>query len=233
MGEPPLRGRYHVGKPLTRRTSKKNLIRTVAGQVFPNEATGFHPCFLSVRVALASAPGPLASCRAAQHGACRWLVSHGIRASSGHTHCDQGAAATPWMLSVRLNEAEDEAEGGPICMRCSSYDECDGHGLLLSDLLALPAAASARTSTCSVLNVKTVVTASINTRPQDGCWSPAHAFQMVAAAVAYLLRSVDVGARAPTQFPVKMAARPSCAARCAKIQKIRAAFLLLSSFRNS
>ena len=98
-------------------------------------------------------------------------MSHGIRASSGHTHCDQGAAATPWMLSARLNEAEDEAEGGPICMRCSSYDECDGHGLLLSDLLALPAAASARTSTCSVLNVKTVVTASINTRPQDGCWS--------------------------------------------------------------
>ena len=43
MGEPPLRGRYHVGKPLTRRTSKKNLIRTVAGQVFPNEATAFHP----------------------------------------------------------------------------------------------------------------------------------------------------------------------------------------------
>ena len=108
------------------------------------------------------------------------------------------------MLSARLNEAEDEAEGGPICMRCSSYDECDGHGLLLSDLLALPAAASARTSTCSVLNVKTVVTASINTRPQDGCWSPAHAFQMVAAAVAYLLRSVDVGAQAPTPFPVKM-----------------------------
>ena len=86
------------------------------------------------------------------------------------------------MLSARLNEAEDEAEGGPICMRCSSYDEsCDGHGLLLSDLLALPGAASARTSSCSVLNVKTVVTASINTRPQDGCWSPAHAFQMVAA----------------------------------------------------
>ena len=137
------------------------------------------------------------------------------------------------MLSARLNEAEDEAEGGPICMRCSSYDECDGHGLLLSDLLALPAAASARTSTCSVLNVKTVVTASINTRPQDGCWSPAHAFQMVAAAVAYLLRSVDVGAQAPTQFLVKMAARPSCAARCAKIQKMRAAFLLLSSFSHS
>ena len=122
-------------------------------------------------------------------------------------------AATQWMLFARLNEAEDEAEGGPICMKCSSYDECDGHGLLLSDLLALPAAASARTSTCSVLNVKTVVTASINTRPQDGCWSPAHAFQMVAAAVAYLLRSVDVGAQAPTQLAVKMAARPSCAAR--------------------
>ena len=123
------------------------------------------------------------------------------------------------MLSARLNEAEDEAEGGPICMRCSSYDECDGHGLLLSDLLALPAAASARTSTCSVLNVKTVVTASINTRPQDGCWSPAHAFQMVAAAVACLLRSVDVGAQAPTQSAVKMAARPSCAARCARYRR--------------
>ena len=33
MGEPPLRGRYHAGKPLTHRTSKKNLIRTVAEQV--------------------------------------------------------------------------------------------------------------------------------------------------------------------------------------------------------
>ena len=50
------------------------------------------------------------------------------------------------------------------------------------------------------------------------------------AAVAYLLRTVDVGAQAPTQFPIKMTARPSCAARCAKIQKIRAAFLLSSSF---
>ena len=114
-------------------------------------------------------------------------------------------------------------------MRCSSYDECDGHGLLLSDLLALPAAASARTSTCSVLNVKTVVTASINTRPQDGCWSPAHAFQMVAAAVAYLLRSVDVGAQAPTPFSVKM---PSghLVQRAAKIQKIRATFVVVVVF---
>ena len=114
-------------------------------------------------------------------------------------------------------------------MPCSSYDECDGHGLLLSDLLALPAAASARTSTCFVLNVKTVVTASINTRPQDGCWSPAHAFQMVAAAVAYLLRSVNVGAQAPTPALGKMATRPSCAMRCAKIQveRYRPLFSLL------
>ena len=218
MGEPQLRGKYHAGKPLAHRTGtpKKNLFGPAATRSFQTKQLLFTRGFLSVRVALASAPGPHASCRAAQHGACRWLVSHGIRAPSGHSHCDQGAAATPWMLSARLNKAEDEAEGGPICMRCSSYEECDGHGLLLSDLLALPAAASARTSTCSVLNVKTVVTASINTRPQDGCWSPAHAFQMVAAAVAYLLRSVDVGAQAPTQFPVKMAARPSCSARCAR-----------------
>ena len=46
MGEPPLRGMYHAGKPLAHRTPKKNLFgsaATVRPQVFPNEATAFHP----------------------------------------------------------------------------------------------------------------------------------------------------------------------------------------------
>ena len=57
---------------------------------------------------------------------------------------------------------------------------------------------------------------------------PAHAFQMVAAAVAYLLRSVDVGAQAPTPFPVKM---PSghLAQRAARRYRRYGLLLLLSS----
>ena len=46
VGEPPLRGMYHAGKPLAHRTPKKNLFgsaATVRPQVFPNEATAFHP----------------------------------------------------------------------------------------------------------------------------------------------------------------------------------------------
>ena len=52
---------------------------------------------------------------------------------------------------------------------------------------------------------------------------------MVAAAVAYLLRSVDVGAQAPTPFSVKM---PSghLVQRAAKIQKIRATFVVVVVF---
>ena len=96
VGEPPLRGRYHAGKPLAHRTPKKNLFGPAATRSFPTKQLVFTRGFLSVRVALASAAGPHASCRAAQHGACRWLVSHGIRAPSGHLHCLQVAAATPW-----------------------------------------------------------------------------------------------------------------------------------------
>ena len=81
-----------------------------------------------------------------------------------------------------------------------------------------------------MLNVKTVVTASINTRPQDGCWSPAHAFQMVAAAVAYLLRSVDVGAQAPTPFPVKMPSGHLAQRAARRYRRYGLLLLLLSSF---
>ena len=43
-------------------------------------------------------------------------------------------------------------------------------------------------------------------------------FEDAAAAITYLLRSVDVGAQAPTPALGKMASWPSCAMRCAKIQ---------------
>ena len=137
------------------------------------------------------------------------------------------------MLSARLNEAEDEAEGGPICMRCSSYDECDGHSLLLSDLLALPAAASARTSTCSVLNVKTVVTASINTRPQDGCWSACPRFPDGCSSCGLLAEKCGRRCSSTDAIFGQDALGPSCAACCEDTDtedKVRATFVVVVVF---
>ena len=149
MGEPPLRGRYHVGKPLTRRTSKKNLIRTVAGQVFPNEATAFHPS-LPQRSRLASRVSPLglgrtqaAERRRAAHadGQCRMEFVH---------HPDiRTACRSRLQPRCHSNVSRRIYSRGQICMSLSSYSKCNGHDLVLPDLPQLPAADSAHKSrTC-------------------------------------------------------------------------------------
>ena len=140
--------------------------------------------FLSVRVALASAPGPHASCRAAQHGACRWLVSHGIRAPSGHSHCDQGAAATPWTLQSFERLSGRMSNRGQICLSMSSYGECDGPDRVLPIVIQQPATDSAYKTRCSVLDVMEASTRLINTLPPDVVLVACHALQMPAAAVA-------------------------------------------------
>ena len=53
---------------------------------------------------------------------------------------------------------------------------------------------------------------------------------MVAAAVAYLLRSVDVGAQAPTPFPVKMPSGHLAQRAARRYRRYGLLFLLLSSF---
>ena len=112
----------------------------------------------------------------------------------------------------------------------SSCSECDGPDRVLPGLIQLPARDGAYKSRCSVLDVMEASTRLINAVPPDVVLAACRALRMAAAAITYLLRSVDVGAQAPTLFPVKMASRPSCAVRCAKIQKIRAGLLLLLSF---
>ena len=174
--------------------------------------------FLSVRVALASAAGPHASCRAAQHGACRWLVSHGIRAPSGHSHCVQVAAATPWTLHCLSNRSNECPTVARICLSMSSCSECDGPDRVLPGLIQLPARDGAYKSRCSVLDVMEASTRLINAVPPDVVLAACRALRMAAAAITYLLRSVDVGAQAPTPALGKMASWPSCAMRCAKIQ---------------
>ena len=190
-------------------------------KVFPNEATAFHP-WLPQRsrraVALASAAGPHASCRAAQHGACRWLVSHGIRAPSGHSHCVQVAAATPWTLHCLSNRSNECPTVARICLSMSSCSECDGPDRVLPGLIQLPARDGAYKSRCSVLDVMEASTRLINAVPPDVVLAACRALRMAAAAITYLLRSVDVGAQAPTPALGKMASWPSCATRCVKIQ---------------
>ena len=187
--------------------------------VFPNEATAFHPWLPQrSRRARLSAPGPHASCRAAQHGACRWLVSHGIRAPSGHLDCVQVAAATPWTLQSFERLSGRMSNRGQICLSMSSYGECDGPDRVLPALIQLPATKSAYKTRCSVLDVMEASTRLINAVPPDVVLAACRALRMAAAAITYLLRSVDVGAQAPTPALGKMASWPSCAMRCAKIQ---------------
>ena len=184
MGEPPLRGMYHAGKPLAHRTPKKNLFGPAATRSFQTKQLLFTRGFLSVRVALASAPGPHASCRAAQHGACRWLVSHGIRAPSGHLDCVQVAAATPWTLQSFERLSGRMSNRGQICLSMSSYGECDGPDRVLPGLIQLPARDGAYKSRCSVLDVMEASTRLINPLPLDVVLVACHALQMLAAAVA-------------------------------------------------
>ena len=164
-----------------------------------------------------------------QHGACRWLVSHGIRAPSGHSHCVQVAAATPWTLHCLSNRSNECPTVARICLSMSSCSECDGPDRVLPGLIQLPARDGAYKSRCSVLDVMEASTRLINAVPPDVVLAACRALRMAAAAITYLLRSVDVGAQAPTPALGKMASWPSCAMRCAKIQveRYRPLFSLL------
>ena len=107
---------------------------------------------------------------------------------------------------------------GQICLSMSSYGECDGPDRVLPALIQLPATKSAYKTRCSVLDVMEASTRLINAVPPDVVLAACRALRMAAAAITYLLRSVDVGAQAPTPALGKMASWPSCAMRCAKIQ---------------
>ena len=80
-----------------------------------------------------------------------------------------------------------------------------------------------------MLDVMEASTRLINAVPPDVVLAACRALRMAAAAITYLLRSVDVGAQAPTPALGKMASWPSCAMRCAKIQveRYRPLFSLL------
>ena len=107
---------------------------------------------------------------------------------------------------------------GQSCMSLSSCSECDGPDRVLPGLIQLPARDGAYKSRCSVLDVMEASTRLINAVPPDVVLAACRALRMAAAAITYLLRSVDVGAQAPTPALGKMASWPSCAMRCAKIQ---------------
>ena len=100
----------------------------------------------------------------------------------------------------------------------SSCGECDGPDRVLPIVIQLPATDSAYKSRCSLLDVMEASTRLINAVPPDVVLAACRALRMAAAAITYLLRSVDVGAQAPTPALGKMASWPSCAMRCAKIQ---------------
>ena len=218
MGEPPLRGRYHVGKPLTRRTSKKNLIRTVAGQVFPNEATAFHPSLpqrsrLASRVSALGLGRTQAAERRSTAHADRWCRMEFVHALDIRTAC-----RSRLQPQGRWGRSNANLSRGQSCMSLSSCSECDGPDRVLPGLIQLPARDGAYKSRCSVLDVMEASTRLINAVPPDVVLAACRALRMAAAAITYLLRSVDVGAQAPTPVLGKMASWPSCAMRCAKIQ---------------
>ena len=93
----------------------------------------------------------------------------------------------------------------------SSCSECDGPDRVLLGLIQLPARDGAYKSRCSVLDVMEASPRLINAVPPDVVLAACRALRMAAAAITYLLRSVDVGAQAPTPALGKMASWPSCA----------------------
>ena len=135
---------------------------------------------------------------------------------------------TLWTFALRADRAcnpgnvQTSAVGmssrGQSCMSLSSCSECDGPDRVLPGLIQLPARDGAYKSRCSVLDVMEASTRLINAVPPDVVLAACRALRMAAAAITYLLRSVDVGAQAPTPALGKMASWPSCATRCAKIQ---------------
>ena len=76
----------------------------------------------------------------------------------------------------------------------SSCSECDGPDRVLPGLIQLPARDGAYKSRCSVLDVMEASTRLINAVPPDVVLAACRALRMAAAAITYLLRSVDVGA---------------------------------------
>ena len=138
-------------------------------------------------------------------------------------------AAAPWTLQSFERLSGRMSNRGQICLSMSSYGECDGPDRVLPALIQLPATKSAYKTRCSVLDVMEASTRLINAVPPDVVLAACRALRMAAAAITYLLRSVNVGAQAPTPALGKMATRPSCAMRCAKIQveRYRPLFSLL------
>ena len=187
-------------------------------KVFPNEATAFHP-WLPQRSRRARLCGWAA--RKLPSGAA-WRMQMAGVAWNSRTQWTfalrPGRGCNPWTLHCLSNRSNECPTVARICLSMSSCSECDGPDRVLPGLIQLPARDGAYKSRCSVLDVMEASTRLINAVPPDVVLAACRALRMAAAAITYLLRSVDVGAQAPTPVLGKMASWPSCAMRCAKIQ---------------
>ena len=178
---------YHAGKPLAHRTPKKNLFgsaATVRPQVFPNEATAFHPwlpqrsrrarlCAWAARKLPSGAAWRMQMAGVAWNSCTLWTF--GLRPGRGCNPVDMQSFER---LSGRMSNR------GQICLSMSSYGECDGPDRVLPALIQLPATKSAYKTRCSVLDVMEASTRLINPLPLDVVLVACHALQMLAAAVA-------------------------------------------------
>ena len=224
---------YHAGKPLAHRTPKKNLFgsaATVRPQVFPNEATAFHPwlpqrsrrarlCAWAARKLPSGAAWRMQMAGVAWNSCTLWTF--GLRPGRGCNPVDitivrttQRRNVQPWpdlpeyvfLRRMRWTRPCPTCSDSAACHKKCIQDAmlcagCDGGQHTVDQ----PTAAGCRAGRMS--------------RIADACSSSGLDTE-----------KCGVGAQAPTLFPVKMASRPSCAVRCAKIQKIRAGLLLSLSF---
>ena len=188
------------------------------GKLFPNEATAFHPSLpqrsrLASRVSALGLGRTQAAERRSTAHADRWCRMELVHALDIRTAC-----RSRLQPQGRWGRSNAKLSRGQSCMSLSSCSECDGPDRVLPIVIQLPATDSAYKSRCSVLDVMEASTRLINAVPPDVVLAACRALRMAAAAITYLLRSVDVGAQAPTPALGKMASWPSCAMRCAKIQ---------------
>ena len=183
MGEPPLRGMYHAGKPLAHRTPKKNLFgsaATVRPQVFPNEATAFHPwlpqrsrrarlCAWAARKLPSGAAWRMQMAGVAWNSRTQWTFA--LR---------PGRSCNPVDIAiVRTTQRKNVQPWPDLPEYMSSYGECDGPDRVLPALIQLPATKSAYKTRCSVLDVMEASTRLINTLPPDVVMAACRALRML------------------------------------------------------
>ena len=145
-GRAAIKGKVSRRKAVDASNVEEEAGSSVRPQVFPNEATAFHPSLpqrsrLASRVSALGLGRTQAAERRSTAHADRWCRMELVHALDIRTAC-----RSRLQPQGRWGRSNANLSRGQSCMSLSSYSECNGHDPVLPDQPRLPAADSAHKS---------------------------------------------------------------------------------------